>query len=59
MTTTTVKAAIEYLVDQKEISRNLLHYPDEIALLISFLELEGMVSSCEGEGEPEKVTKDS
>ena len=57
MTTTTVKAAIEYLVDQKEISRNLLHYPDEIALLITFLELEGMANSYEGE--PEKVTKDS
>ena len=43
MTTKTVKAAIEYLVDQKEISRNLLHYPDEIALLISFLENEEVV----------------
>ena len=55
MTTKTVKAAIEYLVDQKEISRTLLHYPDAIAVLITFLENEEAVYKKN----QLKVTKDS
>jgi len=40
----TVKAAIEYLMEQGMVSRDIWYYPDEIATVITFLENEEMVN---------------
>ena len=43
MKTETVKAALEYLIAQGEISRNISYYPLEIATIITFLENEEVI----------------